>query len=187
MEGVDVGWKLGDKTLREVHVIVNFFFRQAASHVSGPDSREEKGDFKGRLKQTSLPVWLIEMEDVQDFARRLQAQETQQLKNICPFFDISYSFCLESLFFPLINYHRTFWLQILLSYLWLLVILKFRISNINLLCLSSLTVKSLPMSPSYNCFSSSFSCSLLRQGSFFCPVIELMYNKITRSDDRWKP
>lgn len=81
MRGVDVWWKLGDKTLRvHVHVIVDFFFRQAAFHVSWPDSREEKGNFKGRLKQTSLPVWLMEMEDVQDFARRLQAQETQQLK-----------------------------------------------------------------------------------------------------------
>lgn len=102
MEGVDVGWKLGDKTLREVHVIVNFFFRQAASHVSGPDSREEKGDFKGRLKQTSLPVWLIEMEDVQDFARRLQAQETQQNNNktFVHFLIFHTVFALNHFFFP---------------------------------------------------------------------------------------
>lgn len=151
-----------------VHVIVGFFFRQAASHVSWPDSREEKGDFKGRRKQTSLPVWLVEMEDVQDFARRLQAQETQQLKKTFVHFLIFQTvFALNHFFFALINYHRTFWLQILLSYLWLLVILKCQlISNINLLCLSSLTVNSLPMSPSYKCFSSSFSCSLLRSRTF---------------------
>lgn len=70
------GWKQEDETFREVHDVV--FFRQAASRVSWQDSRDEKGDFKGRLKQTSLPVWLVEMGDAQDFAKHLC--ETQQLK-----------------------------------------------------------------------------------------------------------
>lgn len=52
-----------DAGRQDVHDVV--FRRQAASHVSGQDSRDEKGDFKGRLKQTRLLVWLVEMEDAE--------------------------------------------------------------------------------------------------------------------------
>lgn len=161
--------------LREVHNIVVFFLRQAASHVSWPDSGEEKGDSKGRLKQTSLTVWLVEMEDVQDSARHLQVQETQKLKNICPFLDISDSFCLESLFFFLSTIIEPSGFKFCF---WLLVILKCQIiSNIPFLYLSSLTVNSLHMKPPLSCFSGSIGTLLFRT------VITLTYNAIVRSDD----
>lgn len=71
----------------------------AASHVSWPDSKEEKGDFKGRLKQTSLTVWLIEMEDVQDFARRLP-RDTTTKKTFVHFLIFQTVFALNHFFFP---------------------------------------------------------------------------------------